>query len=286
MKTGKPVIGVLTLIDYEKDSYWMVPGYMQGIQAAGGLPFMLPFTESPVDIRQLAGLCDGFLFTGGHDVSPELYGAQRSPQCAETSPERDALETLLFREAYALDKPILGICRGIQFVNAVMGGTLWQDLPTERPSKIEHHQAWPYDVPQHRVAVLQGSPLCGWIEDLLEKNTDPADGDVEIFAGAQAPVSAGKNAAGNRNPVRGNARQVDLDAFAGWLAVNSYHHQAVKTLAAGLSVMAISEDGLVEAVCDNTRKFLWAVQWHPEFVYQTDESSRRIFRAFVEACRD
>lgn len=254
MKKGKPVIGVLTLIDYEKDSYWMVPGYMQGVQEAGGLPIMLPFTDSPEDIRELARLCDGFLFTGGHDVSPELYGAQCSPRCAETSPERDALETLLFREAYALDKPILGICRGIQFMNAVMGGTLWQDLPTERPSGIEHHQTPPYEVPQHRVAVLRGSPLCRWIEDLLEKNTLPAYGAAE--------------------------------EFAGWLAVNSYHHQAVKNLADAFSVMAISEDGLVEAVCDNTRKFLWAVQWHPEFAYQTDESSRRIFRAFVEACRD
>ena len=66
--------------------------------------------------------------------------------------------------------------------------------------------------------------------------------------------------------------------------MNSYHHQAVKELAESLEPMAVSEDGLIEAVYGKNRKFLWAVQWHPEFSFQKDENSRKILGAFVKAC--
>jgi putative glutamine amidotransferase len=66
------------------------------------------------------------------------------------------------------------------------------------------------------------------------------------------------------------------------ISVNSYHHQAVKDVAPGLEIMAESEDGIVEALYKPFYSFLWAVQWHPEFSYKTDENSKKIFRAFVE----
>lgn len=69
------------------------------------------------------------------------------------------------------------------------------------------------------------------------------------------------------------------------LGVNSYHHQAVKTLAPSLTVMAESEDGLVEAVYMPEKTYVWAVQWHPELSYQTDKYSRKIFESFVAACK-
>ena len=58
----------MPLWDDEKESLWMLPGYMDGIATAGGIPFMLPLTDSEEDIKQLVGICNGFLFTGGHDV--------------------------------------------------------------------------------------------------------------------------------------------------------------------------------------------------------------------------
>ena len=67
------------------------------------------------------------------------------------------------------------------------------------------------------------------------------------------------------------------------LSVNSYHHQAIKTLAYGLKVMAEAPDGLIEAVYMPGHRFLWAVQWHPEYSWKTDESSVMIFKAFIEA---
>lgn len=103
----------------------------------------------------------GFLFTGGHDVSPSVYQSHRSEKCGECCIQRDEMETALFRKAFEIDKPILGICRGIQFINAIMGGTLYQDLPTQYSSETEHHQLPPYDVPCHGVKIMEDSQLFG-----------------------------------------------------------------------------------------------------------------------------
>ncbi|MCD8048346.1 MAG: gamma-glutamyl-gamma-aminobutyrate hydrolase family protein [Clostridia bacterium] len=232
----RPVIGVVPLVDEERESYWMLPGYMKGIEEAGGLPVMLHLTADEKMIKEIANMADGFLFTGGHDVSPALYGAERSERCGAVCPERDAMEGLLLKYALQKDASVLGICRGIQFLNAYFGGTLYQDLPTEYASKIEHHMTPPYDRRAHYVDVVPGTPL---FELLRERS----------------------------------------------LGVNSYHHQAVKTLAPQLEAMAYSEDGLVEAVYLPEKRFVWAVQWHPEFSYRNDEASRKIFAAFVASIR-
>ena len=236
----KPLIGVVPLIDYERESLWMVPGYMDGISRAGGLPVMLPLAKDEADIKRLCGLCDGFLFTGGQDVTPSFYGSERLAVCGQTSPERDEMEAVLLSEALAADKPVLGICRGIQFINAALGGKLYQDLPSEHPSEINHHQSPPYDVPAHQDLILKDTPLYSVLEDLLQ------DGKIQV---------------------------------------NSYHHSAVKKLSPKLCAMALSTDGIAEAVYCPAHTFLWAVQWHPEFDYEKNEASRRIFKAFADAAK-
>lgn len=233
----KPVIGLIPLVDEERESLWMLPGYMDGVAAAGGLPVMLPLTDDPEELDQLCEMCDGFLLTGGHDVSPEFYGAERIGACGACSPERDRMEAAILRHAMDADKPVLGICRGIQFLNAALGGTLWQDLPTQHPSPVEHHQTPPYDAPIHSVAILPGTPLAAAL-------------------GAEE------------------------------LMVNSYHHQAVRELAAPLQAMAVSPDGLIEAVRHPGHRFIWGVQWHPEFAWKSDPAAGIIFKAFVDACRE
>ena len=231
----KRVIGLIPLVDEARDSLWMLPGYMDGIAAAGGIPLMLPLSSDGETLERLSSLCDGFLLTGGHDVSPELYGQPRLDVCGATSPERDRMESALLRRAMALDKPVLGICRGIQFINAALGGTLWQDLPTQRPNGLPHRQSAPYDVPTHSVRILPGTPLFDWLK---------------------------------------------RDA----LDVNSYHHQAIRDLAAPLQPMAVATDGIIEAVWHPGHRFLCAVQWHPEFAWRSDPAARAVFQAFVEAC--
>ncbi len=235
MDQKRPVIGVVPLYDIQRDSLWMIPGYLDGIAAAGGIPVVLPLTEEEQVLRQLANDVDGFLMTGGQDVSPALYGEERLDSCGEDLPVRDGMESRIFQLCLERDVPVLGICRGIQLMNVLLGGTLYQDLPSQRPTQTEHHMSPPYDRPVHQVEICKGTPLF----DLIQ--TERMD-------------------------------------------VNSYHHQAVRDKAPALQTMAVSEDGLIEAVCLPERPFVWAVQWHPELSWRTDEKSRRIFEAFVGRC--
>lgn len=122
-----PLIGVTPLWDAARQSVWMLPDYLDGIKAAGGIPIVLPLDLSDEDAERIVETCDGFLFTGGQDVSPDLYGMNDATGTIVSSLERDHLESLLLSRALLADKPILGICRGLQFINAFMGGTLWQE---------------------------------------------------------------------------------------------------------------------------------------------------------------
>ncbi len=153
------VVGVIPLWDEHKDSLWMLPGYFKGIEAAGAIPVMLPLSSDQKILKECLGHVDGILFTGGHDVSPELYGAKRIAKCGAVCQERDAMEAFLVKECIARDKPFLGICRGIQILNAVLGGTLWQDLPSQRPSGTEHCMSAPYDRGVHDVTLTDKGML-------------------------------------------------------------------------------------------------------------------------------
>lgn len=155
----KPMIGVIPLWDDEKESLWMLPGYFDGIRAAGGLPIMLPLNAGEEDMDQLDALCDGLLFTGGHDVDPALYGQTPLPLCGTLCPPRDRLESELFRRAFAENKPVLGICRGLQLINVLLGGTLYQDIPTQFSTQVEHHMEPPFDRPCHSVRLGENTPL-------------------------------------------------------------------------------------------------------------------------------
>lgn len=155
----KPMIGILPLVDMERESYWMIPGYMKGIEAAGGIPVMLPLTTDHEIIQKLVKDFDGFLLTGGQDVSPKIYGEEILPECGQINSERDEMERILIEKVIEMDKPMLGICRGIQILNAVLGGTLYQDLPMQHQSEIDHHMTPPYDRVVHKVILNEETPL-------------------------------------------------------------------------------------------------------------------------------
>lgn len=224
----KPIIGVTPLWDADRKSVWMLPDYLEGIQTAGGTPIILPMELSAEDADCIVEICDGFLFTGGQDVAPELYGAKN--ESIVSSPERDKLEALVLSKALQHDKAVLGICRGLQFINAFLGGTLWQDLPSQHPSEIVHRQGKPYNVPAHNV-MLSGELRALFGKEILE--------------------------------------------------VNTLHHQAVKELAADLTPMAVSPDGIVEAAQMPGKHFVWGVQWHPEYLFKTDPDGLAIFSCFI-----
>ena len=139
----KPVIGLVPLVDVERDSYWMMPPYFDALEQAGALPLMLPLTGDPDDLAQLTVLCDGVLFTGGPDVAPAFYGEEKLPACGLVVPRRDEMELRLFRTALEAGKPVFGICRGIQLINVALGGSLWQDLASQKQMDAAAHEQKP-----------------------------------------------------------------------------------------------------------------------------------------------
>lgn len=152
-------IGVMPLWDSDRRSIWMLPGYVNGVIKAGGVPFILPLTSSMAVISDCARRCDGFLFTGGQDVSPSLYGQERRDYCGESCVVRDEMESILINSALESHKPFLGICRGLQILNAVLGGTLHQDIRVETGSEIQHMMTKPYWRGAHSVQLVKDRML-------------------------------------------------------------------------------------------------------------------------------
>ncbi len=156
---NKPIIGVSPLYDKEKESIWMLPGYLNAIIKAGGVPFILPLTCDNDVIKKSVERIDGLVMTGGQDVNPSLYGEKIHEKCGSISDERDNFEMILLEEASKQNMPMLGICRGLQIINVFFGGTLYQDLPLEYPSEIEHRMKAPNNREEHKVKVEKDTIL-------------------------------------------------------------------------------------------------------------------------------
>ncbi|GMA51147.1 gamma-glutamyl-gamma-aminobutyrate hydrolase [Alicyclobacillus contaminans] len=133
--------------------------YAQGVEAAGGCPVIVPYLTDDATVQTLANLMDGLILAGGEDVHPGLWGDQPRHGLGSVVPERDDLEMALIRRMLALQKPILGICRGIQILNVALGGSLYQDLPREWRGKIQHRQRARRDFLSHGVQLAEHSRL-------------------------------------------------------------------------------------------------------------------------------
>jgi putative glutamine amidotransferase len=131
--------------------------YSNAIWQADGLPVALAYTTDPAKLAEYAEIFDGFLFSGGDDLDPSCYGEEKKFDNVVVDLERDAFEKALFAAVYPTEKPILGICRGIQSLNVWMGGTLHQHIDG-------HRQSQPMNQPSHELTVLEGSMfhrICG-----------------------------------------------------------------------------------------------------------------------------
>ena len=127
--------------------------YMESLARAGAGMRWIELSD-PDQAVQDALTCDGLLLPGGGDMDPKFYGQARIPACGEPNLLRDAAEPLLLRAFLAADKPVLGICRGIQVMNAVLGGDLYQDIkPFEH---LPHNGHW---AKVHTVTVRRGTLL-------------------------------------------------------------------------------------------------------------------------------
>ncbi len=128
--------------------------YVTSVTAAGAIPVLLP----PVPgIDEVIGRLDGLVLSGGGDLDPARYGAERDPRCGPSSADRDAAELALLAACVDAGLPLLGICRGLQVLNVALGGTLHQHLP----DLVGHdgHAPVPAGYGQHEVSVAPGSRL-------------------------------------------------------------------------------------------------------------------------------
>jgi putative glutamine amidotransferase len=131
--------------------------YVSAVAKAGGIPLIVSqLIGNGAAARALEG-CEGLMLTGGEDVDPSHYGAAPSPALGAVDRERDRFELALFGAARAARLPVLGICRGIQLINVALGGTLYQDLPSERPGAVDHDPDTPRDARTHHVRLTPGS---------------------------------------------------------------------------------------------------------------------------------
>lgn len=210
--------------------------YVRAIVRAGGIPVILPNNMDLTCVEEIADQLDGFLLSGGGDVDPALFGQRATGKLGQVTPRRDDFEIALTR--YVLEKtekPLLGICRGIQVMNVAMGGSLHIDLP--EAGKLCHSLVmYPRNVYSHAVDVTI---------------------DTRMWA------------------LMGDSRG----------EVNSFHHQAIDTLAGCFRVSARSiPDNVIEAIEIPGDRFVVGVQWHPEELVDAPEAAA-LFRSFVEAAK-
>ena len=174
MAGDQPLIGVTTSEVRDADQVSQTPEgepkhremalglpYLQAIEAAGGLPVVMPPLHLEAVMPLLAKL-DGICLSGGPDLDPAAYQERRHPELGPVEPELDAFELAVAAEADAHSLPILAICRGAQALNIARGGTLHQHLP-DRPGSIEHRQSLPGDQTTHTVEVARGSRLAAMV---------------------------------------------------------------------------------------------------------------------------
>lgn len=143
-RTRRPIIGIPSSI-YPDSWYTPANGnavsYLRAIEAAGGIPALIHLTRDAEVLDTHYQRCDALLFAGGEDVGPANYGAAPHPRLGPINPLQDEVEIALARRAVADRKPVLGVCRGMQLLNVALGGTLYQDLPSELPDGCDHAES-------------------------------------------------------------------------------------------------------------------------------------------------
>ncbi len=160
MTESSPIIGMPCRMDPGTDIQYLSRQYMDAIQAAGGIPVIVPLLENPQAIREIAKRLDGVLLTGSSsDVNPQRYGVARESGCGPIQPLRDETDFVLLDVVFKHKKPLLGICFGMQSLNVFLGGSLIQDIATSIQTNILHDNAASEGRPSHEVEIAPSSVL-------------------------------------------------------------------------------------------------------------------------------
>lgn len=157
----RPIVGITSYAEEARWGVWELPAaliplsYVRAVERAGGRPLLVP--PSVEGVEETLDALDGLILSGGADLDPASYGAERHPQTDGTRPERDSAELALLEGALARDMPVLAVCRGSQVLNIARGGDLVQHLP--EVVGHEGHKHTPGVFADHGVDVLPGTRL-------------------------------------------------------------------------------------------------------------------------------
>ena len=240
----RPIIG-LSWQGYPIPDFYM--DYAEAFERGGAEVVFLPQFNSEDEAKTALSRVDGVFVTGGEDWNPETYGEEALPYGASGwNDPRDTSDRFLMEQAIAMDTPMLCTCRSMQGLNIVLGGGLIQDIPSYLGDRVADGTT-----DSSRVTdVLSEEPFRVWL-----------DGDVHIDG--YHGISAGKDGIGISKKSKWLYDILDIDSLD---VVHSSHHQAIdpERLGSGLTIVASSSDGIVEAVEYQENTFVLGVQWHPE----------------------
>lgn len=135
----KAKIGIVVCGLYENRQF-VTNTYIQSVRYAGGLPLVIPLVKSTPAIEEYVDLCDGFLFCGGADITPLLFGQEPVNGIGETNIALDIFQIRMMKKVLSTRKPVLAICRGIQILNVACGGTIYQDISLQPGAPLNHMQ--------------------------------------------------------------------------------------------------------------------------------------------------
>lgn len=153
----RPTIGITTSVSQDEQAFRLKKGYVEAVAKAGGVPVILP--HSQVEAEEVGSRIDGLLLSGGPDLDPICFGEEPRYELLKIDPKRDHFELELARLFLEEERPILGICRGIQVLNIASGGDIYQDIRAQLKDTLRHKQDGPYRYPTHQVIIKRDTLL-------------------------------------------------------------------------------------------------------------------------------
>lgn len=166
-----PNIGIVSC-GFAGDRQFVTNPYIQSVRYSRGVPLVLPIVRSDRLIGEYTRLCDGFLFCGGEDITPLLFGEEPRMGNGRTDVTVDLFQLRLMKRVLKTGKPVLSICRGMQVLCAASGGTIWQDLSLIPGGTLDHMQkSAGRDEVSHRIRTERGTLLHGFTGPRLLVNS-------------------------------------------------------------------------------------------------------------------
>lgn len=166
---SSPIIAITTWRKLDAQNYpsfHLAEAYIQALSQAGASPLLIPLGLTEDNLENLLYYFDGFIFSGGGDISAGVYDFANYSELQEVDPGRDQLELYLFHRVKEQNKPFLGVCRGMQLINIALGGTLYADIATSCPGALKHDylEQYPRDFKAHEIRVTPNSLLDSTLE--------------------------------------------------------------------------------------------------------------------------